>query len=1236
MRSFIKSHRKSQSTGSSDLPDSSNSPAPTTNNSTSTTIAGAPKSNSTSPVIASAAPHPYFPPAQQPFVKRDQKRSFSSLSLKSISVQHPHGISSSGTFSQQGPSMPLISSTSTASLKKLNPITFIRRRRASNDDNTEFFIPSAEDYKEAGSIFGTRTHDWGSSPSTSSPVFHPTPVFSAPGQFSPTSPTSFIHSACSTVTSSQAGSSIVVATSSASQEVAPMSASGSKYSESSYTSSSSTQSLQSPVTPNSATSFVKPSIASPRVSSDLCQVQEEDETEDTFVKSLSHSSSLRRTASIKAGHSIRSDAASQKSSIPDLSNSTTLNDSDVDCQRPPLSSCASSIDIQPSHDFMQSSIVTQSTPLPDSGELEPIGNIHIEKNMKEQNISILDESSRNLDTEATDKHAADNHAILEGDDDKLLTTDGDINTLKKELSTIIRKSMVFENYDDLSFELQKISGQTDQCGIDIKSNINTSTVGASDSRSMIFNASNFGTNPLLEVSTTPALCISKNTSPAKSEHFDHSALESFNILVGGDHDKNNNNNNNNQQKQEQNTLSSKAEEMRGELDTNEDNEDASSMFSFEDNSLMGRNSSINYHKPMNYHSPALQQNKTPENMNSLRLQNMSGRKMSDMFENDAYSDLDNYVDDSYMYDEYYNQESNDEYIEDDAHLFGGPKLMSNNNSTNPLDSTQSAALKTPETPVRLGDNNNNNNKHASYFDLNQNDSNYSPASFKKGSPSPLKFSYKGGLHDEVGLIGGLSPSVSRSSNVSAYNHIYKTSIQNYQLEDGTNNSIYHSCDDDVTSIASTRYSSAIDYGESIISGELDENDNNEDDIDYDSLLDEVNAIPEDYGDSDDEIFNKSIQSSLKVCRSTGTASALLRHHASSSFDAFKRSHTTSGGIPYFGSSNTNNNNNRSSLGRQPSYGRGGLRKAKSYSFENKSQMKGITRQKSVIKVNETTTVTLFSPLSRDEYDNYYQSIPSRTKSSSSSRSSILSMSIMEDEEIDNFTTTTPPPPPPSSSSSRSYKMHTTTNNKESLSKQSSTSSTKSSCTSDESFLSSTSSTKSAYTMCSTGNNSGRESIVSNSNSNSNSSIDSIESIKNIKVINNDDEKDMKKNISIFPLSTSFNNDTNISSSSSLPIEEEYQQQNLLSCLKLQEELKLKGSIINDLPTPLTINTKRNYHHHMKYDDESLTPISERSSSYDDDNNTIIFHLQQQQQFMNENNENNNNNDNKNNTQYIKI
>lgn len=74
-----------------------------------------------------------------------------------------------------GSASGLITASSSSSLKKLNPMSYIRRRRASTEDHD--YVPSAEEYKEAGSIFGTRTHDWGSTPSTS-PPFQPTPVCS--------------------------------------------------------------------------------------------------------------------------------------------------------------------------------------------------------------------------------------------------------------------------------------------------------------------------------------------------------------------------------------------------------------------------------------------------------------------------------------------------------------------------------------------------------------------------------------------------------------------------------------------------------------------------------------------------------------------------------------------------------------------------------------------------------------------------------------------------------------------------------------------------------------------------------------------------------------------------------------------------------------------------------------------------------------------------------------------------
>lgn len=53
-----------------------------------------------------------------------------------------------------------------------NPITFIKQRRRASCDDDEY-VPSAAEYKEAGSIFGTRTHDWGSPRSPHEPPLLP-------------------------------------------------------------------------------------------------------------------------------------------------------------------------------------------------------------------------------------------------------------------------------------------------------------------------------------------------------------------------------------------------------------------------------------------------------------------------------------------------------------------------------------------------------------------------------------------------------------------------------------------------------------------------------------------------------------------------------------------------------------------------------------------------------------------------------------------------------------------------------------------------------------------------------------------------------------------------------------------------------------------------------------------------------------------------------------------------------
>lgn len=192
MRSFIKSHRRSQSSGSTEIEDAQY---------------GSDTSTSGSQVVGSFKSRQFLGQLDSTSLPKSQAQANnvnlnvpanSSAGLRSVSDSKvPAGLTekdrisvssprlSTGSFASGQPSMfssassGLMPSNSGSSLRKLNPITFIKRRRASNDSPPEFYIPSAEEYKEAGSIFGTRTHDWG--PNTTSPVLHPTPVFSSPG-----------------------------------------------------------------------------------------------------------------------------------------------------------------------------------------------------------------------------------------------------------------------------------------------------------------------------------------------------------------------------------------------------------------------------------------------------------------------------------------------------------------------------------------------------------------------------------------------------------------------------------------------------------------------------------------------------------------------------------------------------------------------------------------------------------------------------------------------------------------------------------------------------------------------------------------------------------------------------------------------------------------------------------------------------------------------------------------------
>lgn len=192
MRSFIKSHRRSQSSGSSDILAEEASNASSTSNGTSafppSNTMAKPGKPMPAPVTVSSQLKPSLVSVSQSPITTVGSRSVSdSKVLPFDSSMSSSRQASSSTNSQTNmfptTSTVLIPSSSSSSLKKLNPITFIKRRRASTESPPEFYIPSAEEYKEAGSIYGTRTHDWGSVPSTTSPVFHPTPVFSSPAAF---------------------------------------------------------------------------------------------------------------------------------------------------------------------------------------------------------------------------------------------------------------------------------------------------------------------------------------------------------------------------------------------------------------------------------------------------------------------------------------------------------------------------------------------------------------------------------------------------------------------------------------------------------------------------------------------------------------------------------------------------------------------------------------------------------------------------------------------------------------------------------------------------------------------------------------------------------------------------------------------------------------------------------------------------------------------------------------------
>lgn len=173
MRSFIKSHTKAQSSGASEIQlEDTKSGA----NSVPLHIPLSIKAKSETLTHSLSPPTTLSSVPLTPTLTSSFRPGYDSRSSSASTTTSPrhHGGSSNTMFST-GSASGLITAPSSSSLKKLNPMSYIRRRRASTEGHD--YVPSAKEYKEAGSIFGTRTHDWGSTPSTS-PSFQSTPVCS--------------------------------------------------------------------------------------------------------------------------------------------------------------------------------------------------------------------------------------------------------------------------------------------------------------------------------------------------------------------------------------------------------------------------------------------------------------------------------------------------------------------------------------------------------------------------------------------------------------------------------------------------------------------------------------------------------------------------------------------------------------------------------------------------------------------------------------------------------------------------------------------------------------------------------------------------------------------------------------------------------------------------------------------------------------------------------------------------
>lgn len=659
MRSSKKSHRKSLSTGSSDFqqsppPSSAASPPP--------------------PSPPAAAPPPPQTRAAAAKAKFHQKRSFSAISLRSlhpdstlrpapsapstsVSIRH---VSSASRLNptvtmpppqpQQSSSASLASvSSSSGSLKKLNPISYIRRRRASTDETIDLFSHalSPEDYRGAGSIFGTRTHDWGSDAPTS-PIFHPTPVFSAPSHF-PTTTDAIKMTFSSSVYSTSSSSSVSASDSSSN---APF----------------------SPITPTSSTA---PPILSTKSSPTTSL------TTETCVPTI-----------------VTSSLSSSAATSPPLSGVVSPK-----LAPPALVATASDLSLVQEEDEEDEEATTN---------LPTLQNIEYDDNEFSEPVSRSDSTSSSVihsklnHTLLPPHHAASSSGLSNYD-----IANGssiDINTLKKELSTIIRKSRVYEQ----SVAAHGASAHdTLSCDED-----NDDSIDGSYSQHSSSSAFSSARTPVLtsDVAATPALCISKHSSPAPS-----SVSSSFALGQGSRHRPTGSAGSAASSLSEANrTTTSNQDEL-----ASEGSADRRSIFSFEEDQQMGRNSSINYHKPVNVldlhqqHDPVSLKHQHQLRLNTAAVATPGDENLSPADSNmetptqlrgiaaqglgRAYLDIDDMDSDEYpdesLCEDDYDYEEGSEFIEDDAHLFGD----SESNSGLPLNPAKYTTISDLEkTPTQAG------------------------------------------------------------------------------------------------------------------------------------------------------------------------------------------------------------------------------------------------------------------------------------------------------------------------------------------------------------------------------------------------------------------------------------------------------------------------------------------------------------------------------------------------------